>query len=136
MINDNVYYLYVKISNMSPPIWLREPLYERKKMRSNTRPASDIQKKKSNDELVTAELEKILHTNNLLQNENCSLKSEMCALKKENENLVSISNANKDKYNKDFNNLQEEIKKHQKTLASINEKYLLQQKKNFEEVRI
>lgn len=138
MTKENVYYLNVKIFNMSPPLWLRETFNERKKIRTNLKNYSDIQKKKSDDNVapeVYAELQITISENGKLKSENSSLKSEVSILKRENENLAAAMRTNKEQFENDFGKLQDEIKLNENNLIDNNKKCLLQQKKFLQEVR-
>lgn len=141
MIHENVFYLPVKIFDMSPPLWLRESFYsDKKKIRPNIKNYTEIQKKKSVHNVlssdVLAEFQMTVLEKENLKKDNDAFKSEIVALKKENGNLLASIEQNRESFEEELNKLKEKITSNERNLIDNNRKCISQQKKFLEEVRI
>lgn len=138
MINENVFYLHVKISNMSPTLWLRESRNDKKNIITNLKNSPDLQKKKSSYNFITpdviAEFQMITLENDKLKSENALLKTEYFTLRKENENLLGHIQMNQDKFEQQISLMRDEIRINETNFMENNKKYLMQKKKFMEEV--
>lgn len=97
------------------------------------KPVGTTQKiRKSN----SSELETALRYNVQLEKENTTLRAEIHDLALKNDNLLQALTKNKEKFQGDFNKLQEEIRINEKQLVENSRKCLEQQNKFADEVSI
>lgn len=139
MINENVFYLHVKISNMSPTIWLKEALNDKKRIKSTLKNCQGLQKKDSTENVITpdiiAELKMITLENVKLQNENALLQDEYSSLKKENANLLVNIQKDQEKFEEQIKKLIDEVKINKNNFIESKQNIIIQKKKFMEEVK-